>query len=53
MTHVNDMTVADQIFNPFGGEKNRASDVGRQWIIDEMTTTHWVPVRRGELDYPV
>jgi aldehyde dehydrogenase (NAD+) len=22
MTHVNDMTVADKIFNPFGGEKN-------------------------------
>jgi aldehyde dehydrogenase (NAD+) len=54
MTHVNDMTVADQPFNPFGGEKN--SGIGRfggQWIIDEMTTTHWITVRRGKLNYPI
>ena len=54
MTHVNDMTVADKVFNPFGGEKN--SGVGRfggQWIIDELTTTHWITVRHGQLEYPV
>ena len=52
MTHVNDMTVADMPFNPFGGEKN--SGIGRfggDWIVEEMTTTHWVTIRRGEVDY--
>ncbi|BBD01502.1 aldehyde dehydrogenase family protein [Sphingobium sp. YG1] len=47
MTHINDMTVADMPFNPFGGEKN--SGMGRfggDWIIEELTTTHWVTVRR-------
>ena len=52
MTHINDCTVADMPFNPFGGEKN--SGLGRfggDWIIDELTTTHWVTIRRGPIDY--
>ncbi len=38
MTHVNDMTVADEQHVPFGGEKN--SGLGRfngRWILEEMT----------------
>ncbi|WP_343612693.1 aldehyde dehydrogenase family protein [Novosphingobium sp.] len=52
MTHINDMTVADVPFNPFGGEKN--SGLGRfggSWIVDELTTTHWITVRRGKISY--
>jgi aldehyde dehydrogenase (NAD+) len=54
MTHVNDMTVADKPFNPMGAEKN--SGIGRfngQWVIDELTTTHWITIRHGKLEYPV
>jgi len=45
MTHVNDMTVADEQNVPFGGEKN--SGLGRfngHWILEEMTRLHWVSV---------
>lgn len=52
MTHINDMTVADMPFNPFGGEKN--SGLGRfggDWIVDELTTQHWVTIRHGKVGY--
>ncbi len=54
MTHVNDMSVADEQHCPFGGEKN--SGLGRfngDWILDEMTRTHWVSVQHVAHPYPL
>lgn len=53
MTHVNDMTVADEQHVPFGGEKN--SGLGRfngRWILEEMTRTHWTSVCHAPHPYP-
>ncbi|MBB5466760.1 aldehyde dehydrogenase (NAD+) [Paraburkholderia sp. CI2] len=53
MTHINDFTANDYPNTPFGGEKN--SGLGRfggQWIIDEMTRTHWVSVQHAPRTYP-
>ena len=53
MTHVNDMTVADEQHVPFGGEKN--SGLGRfngRWILEEMTRTHWTSVQHTPHPYP-
>lgn len=53
MTHVNDMTVADEQHVPFGGEKN--SGLGRfngTWILEEMTRTHWTSVQHAPHPYP-
>ncbi len=53
MTHVNDMTVADERNVPFGGEKN--SGLGRfngEWILEEMTRTHWTSVQHEAHPYP-
>ncbi|WP_080799764.1 aldehyde dehydrogenase family protein [Arabiibacter massiliensis] len=53
MTHVNDMTVADEQHVPFGGEKN--SGLGRfngDWILEEMTRTHWTSVQHVSHPYP-
>ena len=53
MTHVNDMTVADERNVPFGGEKN--SGLGRfngDWILEEMTRTHWTSVQHEAHPYP-
>lgn len=53
MTHVNDMSVADEQHVPFGGEKN--SGLGRfngRWILEEMTRTHWISVQHAPHPYP-
>ena len=53
MTHINDMTVADEQHVPFGGEKN--SGLGRfngRWILEEMTRTHWTSVQHVSHPYP-
>ncbi|WPU21938.1 aldehyde dehydrogenase family protein [Cedecea neteri] len=53
MTHINDITANDYPNTPFGGEKN--SGLGRfggQWIIEELTRTHWISVQLGKRDYP-
>lgn len=54
MTHVNDVPVADLAYAPFGGEKN--SGIGRfngDWILDELTTPHWITVQdRPASPYP-
>ncbi|WP_289032902.1 aldehyde dehydrogenase family protein [uncultured Roseibium sp.] len=53
MTHVNDITVADEPEAPFGGEKN--SGLGRfngEWVLEEFTRTHWVTVQSTPRDYP-
>lgn len=54
MTHINDITIEDQPFAPFGGEKN--SGLGRfndQWVIDEFTRTHWITKQKIAKTYPV
>ncbi len=54
MTHVNDITVQDEPFAPFGGEKN--SGLGRfhgDWIIEELTRVHWVSVQHTPREYPL
>ena len=53
MTHVNDIPVADLANAPFGGEKN--SGIGRfngDWLLEEMTTTHWITVQDGPAGFP-
>jgi aldehyde dehydrogenase (NAD+) len=53
MTHVNDSPVNDLPNCPFGGEKN--SGLGRyngEWIIEEMTTVHWISVQHAAIQYP-
>jgi len=46
MTRINDMTANDAPNTPFGGEKNSGLGLfGTQWVIDEMTRTHWVSVQ--------
>ncbi len=52
MTHINDTPVADVANAPFGGEKN--SGIGRfngDWILEEMTTLHWITVREKPAPY--
>ena len=52
MTHINSITVDDQVNVPFGGEKN--SGIGRfnsDWFIEEFTRTHWITLQHGE-EYP-
>lgn len=55
MTHVNNMSVADQPHAPFGGEKN--SGLGRfngHWILQEFTRTHWITAQEhGKANYPL
>lgn len=53
MSHINDQSVADAAYAPFGGEKN--SGIGRinaEWIIDEYTRTHWITLQKRPLPYP-
>lgn len=54
MTHINDMTVQDERHVPFGGEKN--SGLGRfngDWILEEMTRTHWISFQHENRPFPV
>lgn len=53
MTHINDISVNDESFMAFGGEKN--SGIGRfngEWILEEFTTVHWISVQHQPRDYP-
>jgi aldehyde dehydrogenase (NAD+) len=53
MTHINGFTVDDGPNNPFGGEKN--SGIGRyggEWIMQELTTDHWITVQHEGPAYP-
>jgi aldehyde dehydrogenase (NAD+) len=53
MVHVNDQTVNDDPFAPFGGEK--ASGIGRfngEWIFEEFTSRQWVSVQKEYRDFP-
>ena len=53
MGHVNDVSIADSEYAPYGGEKN--SRVGRfnsDWVIDEFTRPHWITIQRGEVAWP-
>ncbi|WP_347449201.1 aldehyde dehydrogenase family protein [Pantoea stewartii] len=53
MTHVNDITINDEANVMFGGEKN--SGIGRfnsDWIIDELTTDHWISIQQNPRVYP-
>lgn len=53
MTHINDSSVDDTQTGPFGGEKN--SGIGRfggDWILQELTTDHWISVQHTKRQYP-
>jgi aldehyde dehydrogenase (NAD+) len=53
MTHINDISPNDDPNTMFGGEKN--SGVGRfnsDWIIDELTSDHWISVQDEPRAYP-
>jgi aldehyde dehydrogenase (NAD+) len=53
MTHINDISVSDDPNTMFGGEKN--SGLGRfnsGWIIQELTTDHWISVQQELRAYP-
>jgi len=53
MTHINDQTVNDSPFAPFGGVKN--SGIGRfngEWAIDAFTTTRWISIQHEPRQYP-
>lgn len=46
MTHINDTTVHDDIHVAFGGEKQ--SGIGRfggRWVLEDLTTQHWVSIQ--------
>jgi aldehyde dehydrogenase (NAD+) len=53
MTHINDISPNDDPNTMFGGEKN--SGLGRfnsDWIIQELTTDHWISVQEEPRIYP-
>jgi len=53
MTHVNDQTVNDAPYIPFGG--NKASGLGRfgnPWVVEEFTVTKWVSIQTKERKFP-
>ena len=53
MTHINDISVNDEINTPFGGEKN--SGIGRfngEWVLEEFTRTHWISMQNEPRQYP-
>ncbi|MFK4724645.1 aldehyde dehydrogenase (NAD+) [Bradyrhizobium niftali] len=53
MTHINDISPNDDPNIMFGGEKN--SGLGRfntDWIIEELTTDHWISVQHEPRGYP-
>ena len=53
MTHINDQTVNDSPFSPFGGAKN--SGIGRfngRWAIEAFTKTHWISVQHQKRQFP-
>lgn len=53
MTHINDISPSDDPNTMFGGEKN--SGLGRfnsDWIIQELTTDHWISVQHERRSYP-
>ncbi|MGV1831911.1 aldehyde dehydrogenase family protein [Agrobacterium vitis] len=53
MTHINDISPNDDPNTMFGGEKN--SGLGRfnsEWIIQELTTDHWISVQEERRAYP-
>ncbi|MFM2484652.1 aldehyde dehydrogenase family protein [Celerinatantimonas yamalensis] len=53
MTHINDISPNDDPNTMFGGEKN--SGLGRfnsDWIIQELTTDHWISVQHEPRAYP-
>ena len=52
MTHINDISPNDDPNTMFGGEKN--SGLGRfnsDWIIQELTTDHWISVQHERRKY--
>ena len=52
MTHINDISANDDPNTMFGGEKN--SGLGRfnsDWIIQELTTDHWISVQHERRKY--
>ncbi|BCY08887.1 aldehyde dehydrogenase family protein [Actinoplanes sp. L3-i22] len=53
MTHVNDTTVHDDVHVAFGGEKQ--SGLGRfggDWVLDDLTTQHWISVQHVRRNLP-
>ncbi|MCM2474664.1 aldehyde dehydrogenase family protein [Rhizobium sp. CG5] len=53
MTHINDISPNDDPNTMFGGEKN--SGLGRfnsDWIIEELTSDHWISVQHEPRVYP-
>ena len=53
MTHINDQTVNDSPFSPFGGAKN--SGIGRfngRWAVEAFTRTHWISVQHEKRQFP-
>ncbi len=53
MTHVNDITVHDDVHAAFGGEKQ--SGIGRfggDWVLDDLTTQHWISIQHVRRSLP-
>lgn len=53
MTHINDIPIGDITNAPFGGEKN--SGIGRfngDWLMEELTTLHWISTQETAGPYP-
>jgi aldehyde dehydrogenase (NAD+) len=54
MVHVNDQSINDLAFSPFGGEKNSGS--GRfngQWAVDAFTTEQGITIQHDPRFYPM
>jgi aldehyde dehydrogenase (NAD+) len=53
MTHINDMSVIDVPYLPFGGEKNSGlGRFGANGVLQAFTTEHWISVQHTPRPYP-
>ena len=53
MTHVNDTTVHDDVHVAFGGEKQPGlGRFGGDWVLEGLTTQHWVSIQHQPRPLP-
>ena len=56
IVHINDQTVSDEAFNPFGGVGASGTGSrlgGSEWNLDAFTETQWVTLQGQIFPYPM